>query len=68
MIPLYNNFVKSIAIADRNVLIIFGIVALAIAAWYGIKLLPHTWHTPAQFIAWIYAIGTLIWTVYSQGL
>lgn len=68
MIPLYNNFVNSIAIADRNVLIIFGIVALAIAAWYSIKLLPHTWQKPAQFIALIYALITLAWTViYSLG-
>jgi len=68
MIPDYSKFVKSIAIADQNVMIIFGIVALAIAAWYSIKLFPHTWQKPAQFIAWIYALLTLAWTVlYSLG-
>ena len=63
MIPDYSKFVQAQALADRNVLAIFGIVALAIAAWYGIKLLPLTWHKPAQYIAWIYALLTLAWTV-----
>ena len=67
MIPLYNNFVKSIAEADRNVLIIFGIAALGIAAWYGIKLLPHAWHKPAQLIAWLYTVLVLALTVYYSG-
>lgn len=68
MIPDYSKFVKSIAIADQNVMIIFGIVLLAIAAWYSIKLLPQAWHKPAQFIAWIYAALILGWTViYSIG-
>jgi len=67
MIPLYNNFVNSIAIADRNVLIIFGIALLAITAWYGIALLPHTWHKPARLIAWIYAVLVLTITVYYSG-
>ena len=64
MIPDYFKFVNSQAEASRNVLIIFGIVALALAAWYSIKLLPQAWHQRARVIAWIYVTLTLALTVY----
>jgi hypothetical protein len=68
MIADYTKFVASLAIADRNVLIIFGIALAAVGAWYSIDLLPHSWHKPARVIAWIYAVLMLALTVvYSIG-
>lgn len=64
----YTRFVTSIAQADHNVLIIFGMALAAVLAGYSINLLPPRTRPAARLIGWLYAVLALVLTViYSRG-
>lgn len=60
MTPQYALFLQSLEQAEKNVLLMFTGVALAIAAWYSIPALPVAWQSRARFVAKAYALGMLI--------
>ena len=54
----------AIATADRNAIIIFAGVTLALAAWKAIDWFPSAWRTGARLIAWAWAMIFIVASIY----
>ena len=64
MNPQYGLFLLSLDQASATVAMMFGIVLLAVAAWFSIPALPVKWQARAYNGAKVYTVIVLISVLY----